>query len=98
MREPVPMDMRVRSLLGSVCWSLAKSWISLIGSVSFLSTSSTPTPPGMIKTSYSFRSSWASSNLMSALTVRPEDEVTPGEPAAIVHSKAFDSTDKVHQW
>ena len=35
---------------------------------------------------------------MSALTVRPEDEVTPGEPAAIVHSKAFDPTGKVHQW
>ena len=27
---------------------------------------------------------------MSALTVRPEDDVTPGEPAAIVHSKALD--------
>ena len=35
---------------------------------------------------------------MSALTVRPEDEVTPGEPATIVHSKAFDPIGKVHQW
>ena len=35
---------------------------------------------------------------MSALTVRPEDEVTPAELAAIVHSKAFDPAVKVHQW
>ena len=35
---------------------------------------------------------------MSALTVRPEEDVTPGEPAAMVHSKALDSTGMVHQY
>ena len=34
---------------------------------------------------------------MSALTVRPEDEVTPGVPAAMVHSKALDPTSIVYQ-
>lgn len=34
---------------------------------------------------------------MSALTVRPEDDVTPGEPAAMVHSKALDPKGTVHQ-
>lgn len=34
---------------------------------------------------------------MSALMVRPEDDVTPGEPAAIVHSKALDPSGKVDQ-
>ena len=29
---PVPTDMRVRSLLGSVCWSFAKARISGMGS------------------------------------------------------------------
>lgn len=34
---------------------------------------------------------------MSAFTVRPEDDVTPGDPAAMVHSKALDPTVMVHQ-
>lgn len=34
---------------------------------------------------------------MSALTVRPEDEVTPGVLAAMVHSKALDPTSTVDQ-
>ena len=35
---------------------------------------------------------------MSALTVRPEDDVTPGEPAAMVHSKALVPMGRLHQW
>ena len=34
---------------------------------------------------------------MSAFTVRPEDDVTPGVAAAIVHSKALDPEGIGHQ-
>ena len=34
---------------------------------------------------------------MSAFTVRPEDDVTPGVAAAIVHSKALDPKGVGHQ-
>lgn len=83
------MDMRVRSLLGSVIWSLANALMRLRGSDSFFSTLSTPSPPGMMRTSYSLRSSWAVERSMSALMVKPEEEVTPWEGAAKVHSKAL---------
>ena len=35
---------------------------------------------------------------MSAFTVRPEDDVVPGEPAAMVHSKALVPMGTLHQW
>ena len=51
IRDPVPIDIRVRSLLGSVCWSLVKADMSFKGSDSFLIISSTEFPPGIMRTS-----------------------------------------------
>ena len=60
-RDPVPMDIRVRSLLGSDCWSSANALISWRGWESDFRMLSMEGPPGIIRTSYSLRSSRASS-------------------------------------
>ena len=50
-REPVPMERRERSLLGSETWSLANAWIRPMGSAVWVVNFSMAGPPGMISTS-----------------------------------------------
>ena len=57
----MPMDIRVRSLVGSDCWSSANALIIWRGWESDFRMVSMEGPPGIIRTSYSLRSSRASS-------------------------------------